>query len=123
MKLIIKIMLIAGLAYLSGLYLPWWGVVVVAALVSLIIPTSGFAAFVSGFIGVGLLWMVLSWKIDIESQGILTNKMAALFGLSDPIYLVIASGLIGALAGGLGSVTGNSFRQMFMRKKKASFYS
>lgn len=123
MKLIIKIMLTAGVAYLSGVYLPWWGVVVVAALVSLVIPTNGFAAFVSGFIGVGLLWMVLSWKIDIESQGILTNKMSALFGLGDPIYLVIASGLIGALAGGLGSVTGNSFRQIFMRKKKASFYS
>lgn len=123
MKLIIKIMLIAALAYLSGMYLPWWGVVVVPACVSLIIPTSGFGAFVSGFIGVGLLWMVLSWKIDIESHGILTNKMASLFNVDDPIYLVIASGVIGALAGGLGSATGNSFRQIFMRKKKASFYS
>lgn len=123
MKLIVKVMLTAALAYLAGMYLPWWGVMVVAAVVSLIIPTSGFSAFVSGFIGVGLLWMVLAWKIDIESQGVLSGKVASLFGLSDPIYLVIASGVVGAVAGGFGSVTGNSFRQIFMKKKKASLYS
>ncbi|CAD5268063.1 MULTISPECIES: hypothetical protein [unclassified Imperialibacter] len=123
MKLIIKVMLIAGLAYLSGLYLPWWGMVVVAAGVSLAIPTSSFGAFVSGFIGVGLLWMVISWKIDIESHSILTAKVAALFKVDDPIYLVIGSGFIGAIAGGLGSLWGNSFRQIFIKKKKASFYS
>jgi hypothetical protein len=97
--------------------------VVVAAGVSLAIPTSSFGAFVSGFIGVGLLWMVLAWKIDIESHSILTAKVASLFGVDDTIYLVAGSGLTGALTGGLGSLSGNSLRQIFIKKKKASFYS
>jgi len=122
MKLIIKMMLIAGLCYLMGSFVPWWGAIVVAALISLLIPTGTFSAFVSGFIGVGLLWMVLAWKIDIESQGILTNKVAVLFNAADPIYLVIGSGVIGAFAGGLGAITGNSFRQIFMKKKKPDTY-
>ncbi len=123
MKLIIKVMLIALLTYLSGIYFAWWGAVIVAAFISLLIPTSSFSAFVSGFIGAGIVWIVMAWKIDIESQGVLTNKVAQLFTVDDPIYLVIAAGLIGALAGGLGSLSGNSFRQIFIKKKKASFYS
>lgn len=116
-------MLIAGLAYLSGLALPWWGIVLSAALVSLVIPTSSFSAFVSGFIGVGLLWLVLSWQIEIESQGVLTQKVAAVFSLEDPILLVIAAGLVGAICGGLGSVTGNSLRQIFLKRKSKGLYN
>jgi len=122
MKVIIKAILIAGLCYLMGGLMPWWGGVVIAALVSLSIPTTSFSAFVSGFIGVGLLWMVLAWTIDIESQGLLTDKVATVFNAADSIYLVVGAGAIGAFAGGLGSVTGNSFRQIFMKKKKPDTY-
>ena len=116
-------MLVAALAYIAGLFLPWWGVVVAAGLVSLVIPTSSFSALVSGFVGVGLLWLTLSWKIQIESKGVLADKMAAIFTVDDPIILVISTGFIGAVCGGLGSLTGNSLRQIFQKKKSKSMYS
>ena len=122
MRFIIKIMLIAALAYFTGLFMPWWGIVVAGAVVSFLIPTSSFSAFVSGFIGVGLLWLVLSWQIEIESKGILTEKVARIFTLDDPILLVLAAGIIGALCGGFGSLTGNSFRQIFLKKNSKGFY-
>ncbi len=123
MVLIIKMMLVAALAYLAGLFLPWWGVVVAAGLVSFVIPTSSFSALVSGFVGVGVLWLTLSWKIQIESKGVLSERIAAVFTVDDPIILVIASGFVGAVCGGLGALTGNSLRQIFQKKKSKSLYS
>lgn len=115
--------LIAGITYFALMSLPWWILVVVAFLVSAALSTNDFGAFLSGFLGVGLLWLVLAWKIDIETNSILSQKIAEMFPVGgDPTMLVILSGVIGGFAGGFGSLSGNLFRKIWVKRKKKSLY-
>jgi len=59
----------------------------------------------------------------MESGSNMSIKMTELFKIDDPILLIVGTGVIGALVGGFAAFIGNSFRQIFIRKKKASFYS
>lgn len=123
MKFIIRIILIAALTYLSGMIFPWWGIAIAAALISFLLPGHGFNVFVSGFLGVGLVWMAFAWKTDIETGSILSEKIVQLFPVSEVTYLILATGVIGGLVGAFSGLTGSSFRQIFMRKKQKSYYS
>lgn len=123
MKLIVRLILIVALTWFLSFYLPWWIVIVVSFLVGLVIDGSGFNAFISGFLGAGLLWLIYSWYLDIQTNSILSSKLVELFPFDDKILLIIMSGLIGGLCGGFGAVTGNSFRKMFVKTKPKSFYS
>ena len=123
MKVIIKIMLMAALTYGALMVLPWWTLVVIGFLVSAVLPGNDFGAFLSGFLGIGLLWMVLSWKIDIETSSILSQKIANMFPVNgDTTMLVILAGMIGGLAGGMGSLSGNLLRKIWMKRQKNSMY-
>ena len=112
-----------AITYFGLMVLPWWFLVLIAFIISAVIPTSDFGAFLSGFLGVGLLWLVLAWKIDIETGAILSQKIANMFPVNgDTTMLVIISGIIGGISGGLGSLSGNLLRKIWMRKKKSSMY-
>lgn len=123
MKFIFRILLIATVTYFTSMYLPWWTIVVVSALVAYALHGSTISAFISGFLGGGIVWLLVSWMRDLETKSIISNKVVQLFPFEDPIFLIIASGIVGGLAAGFGAATGNSFRQLFIRKKKASIYS
>ena len=123
MKLIARIILIIILSYLLSLYFPWWVLMVVSFVVGFAIPGNGINLFIAGFLGGGLLWMSYAWYIDIKTESILSNKIVELFPFSDSIFLLIITGVIGALAGAFGALSGGSFRQLFMKKKQKSFYS
>ncbi len=95
------------------LVLPWWIVVIAAALLSFIINAkSAFAAFLSGFLGIGALWFCYALFIHLKTGGILTPKVAAVLTLSNSFLLLIITALIGGLVAGMGALTGNLFRQM-----------
>ena len=123
MKLILRLLIIAILSYFLPYYLPWWSVALISFLAGLVIPGPGLNVFISGFLGVGLIWSYLAWQIDSSTGSILTEKVASLLTLDNSMYLLIATGLIGAIVGGLSCSTGNSFRQIFIKKKPRSLYS
>ncbi|MEQ6120923.1 hypothetical protein [Reichenbachiella sp. MALMAid0571] len=123
MIFILRLILISVSCFAVGTIMPWWSVILCSVIVSFFLPGHNFNAFLSGFLGVGLLWMVMAWKFDMESGSNMSNKMTELFKIDDPILLIVGTGVIGALAGGFAAFTGNSFRQIFIKKKKPSFYS
>lgn len=123
MKLIVRLILIIIITYLLSLYLPWWSLVLVAFIIGFFIPGGSFNVFLSGFLGAGLLWMIYAWYLDYQTQSFLSDKVVQLFSFDDPILLIIATGLIGGICGGFGAITGNSLRQLFIRKKPKSFYN
>ena len=123
MQFIIKILIITLLGYLCSMFMPWWTLIIMTALVTFVIPGNNFNAFLSGFLAIGLLWLIMAWKTDIETESVISSKVVVLFGKEDVNILILATGLVGALAGGLGAFTGNSFRQLFLKKKEKSFYS
>ena len=123
MKTFFRIILIAGLAYLTESFLPWWSVVIVSFLVVLAIPAkSSWNAYFSGFFGVGLLWVIFSWMINNETNAILTTKIAELFHMSNPEVMVFLAGFIGGMVGGFAALSGNYFRKIFEKKSTGYYY-
>lgn len=123
MKLVFRIIIITALTYFLSGYLPWWIVVFISGIVCFIVHGNGINAFISGFLGGGITWLAYAWVLDIETQSVLSNKVVGLFPFDDNTFLIIAAGLIGALSGGLGGLTGNTFRSVLTKKKDKSFYT
>lgn len=94
-----------------------------AGIVSFFLPGGNFNAILSGLLGAGLVWLVMAWKVDIETQSIMSQKIIQLFPVDDTNMLILIVGALGGIIGAMGAFTGNSFRQLFIRKKEKSFYS
>jgi len=122
MKFIVQIIFIAGGCYVAELFFPWWSIAVVSFLMAAMIFSNGLIAFLSGFLGVGMLWSFFAWKIDQDTNSILTNKIAVLFELEQPFILLVATGIIGALVGGFAALSGSHFRSLFKKKKEEDMY-
>ncbi len=114
MKFLLKIVLIAGTCYIAELFFPWWIIVVCAFMIGLIMPTKGFNDFLSGFLGVGLLWLIFAWMIDINTDSILSRQIASVLSLNNGLVLVAVTGLVGGLAGGFACLAGSQLRRIFM---------
>jgi hypothetical protein len=118
LKYILSILVTALLSFVSGLYMPWWGIAIAAFLVSAAIPQKPAFSFLSGFLGVFLLWEVLAWWIDNKNNGILSQKMASILGLgSSSLLLIIITSLIGALVAGFAALAGSYFRRIIFRQQ------
>jgi hypothetical protein len=116
MKLFIKIILIAFFSFFAERVFPWWSAVLCAALVSALIPTSGRSAFLSGFAGVGLLWLVCALVFSFQTDFVLTNRVAHLFGVNSAALIILLTTVVGALAGGMGALCGNLLRRTLQYK-------
>lgn len=100
------------LSWLAQLFLPWWSLVIVAAIVALFFHYKyAVTSFLVGFLAVGLLWMGYAYWISTGDSS-LTSRMGELFGGMSPFFMVIFSTTIGAIAGGLGALTGTMGRQI-----------
>jgi hypothetical protein len=106
MKVIIAVFLIAVFSFVAGLYLPWWSIAIVSCFVILLIPMPNGKAFISGFLGVFILWALLAVWIDIQNEGILSKKIMVLFNLNGPsILLILITSMVRAVVGGFGALS------------------
>jgi hypothetical protein len=126
-KFIFKTILIATLCYFAGMQFPWYSVVIIAFGVSLVIRTTGISSFLSGLVAVGLLWIGQAWIIDMDSNSLLTDKIAGIFGLGASFWMIILTGLVGGLSAGFGALTGYTLRNLIqpktIRKASGRYYS
>ncbi len=113
-RVLIKLVLIAALAYLLQNIFSWWVVVVAALLINFIIYSKGPSSFLSGFLGVGLLWFVTAFITDFSTNSILTDRVAAIFSLPNSQILILITAIIGGIAGGFGGLTGSQLRNWIM---------
>lgn len=117
MKYIVSILLSALLAYAVGIYgnLPWWSFVVTNFIIAFAIPIKPAQSFTAGALGVGSLWAGLAFGIDMSNNHILSTKVAKILPMGGSyLVLIFATFAIGALLGGLASLTGS-----FLRSSKA----
>lgn len=81
MKFFAAILLTALLAFISGLFLPWWCMAVTSLLVAVLIHQQAGKAFLAGLLGVFILWAGLAWWIDMKNNGVLSVKIAKVLPL------------------------------------------
>jgi len=111
MKIIVSILLSALIAFVCGLYLPWWTIAVAAFIVALIIPQFPWKSFLSGFVGIFLLWASLSWWKNFKNDGVLGSKIAELFSLpANSLLMILITALVGGLIGGFAALSGSYLR-------------
>lgn len=112
MKFIVALLLTALLSFIAGLYFPyWWLFAIVTFLVALLIHQKPGKAFISGFLGIFILWGGLAWWIDMKNESILSAKIASILPLQGSGFLlIVVTGLIGGLVAGFAALSGSYLR-------------
>lgn len=111
MRIISSIVLTAILTYLLGLFLPWWSSAIAAFLIALAILQKPGFAFLGGFAGTFLCWLVLAFWMDVQNAHILSAKMANAFPLGGNYsILLFITALTPALPSGLAALAASFLR-------------
>lgn len=88
------------LVLFSSWFLPWWIYLVWAFLVGWKTHSAG-KAFVTGFLGTGLAWVMVAYYQDMRGESLISERLAGMFSLPHPslVYVVVLvlSGLSSAL--------------------------
>jgi hypothetical protein len=90
----------------------WWWIMAIPFAVTFISPTSGWGAFLSGAISAGAVWLLASFVLYLTQSQIIAMRIAAMMSLGSGWVLVLLTGLIAVLAGGVASATGNALRMV-----------
>lgn len=100
---------------LLQLVLPWWSVVPLClALAAWRGPTGG-RAFLAGLLGVGLSWWLPALWLNTHGAGLLAARVATLLPLGgNSVLLVVVSGVLAGLVGGLAALSGVLLRRPFL---------
>ena len=75
MKFFTALILTALLAFISGLFLPWWGICITSLLVAALVHQQAGKAFLAGFLGVFILWAGMAWWIDMKTMVCCPKKL------------------------------------------------
>ena len=67
------LIVIALLVFITQwLFYHWWWIIIDAFVATLLVKVrSGWAAFFSGFVGVGLVWLGYIYFINVQNEGLL----------------------------------------------------
>ena len=102
MKFLLQIIVTMIVCFALQYFLPWWAMAVGAFIISYLFGNTGFSSFAAGLIGVGLLWFLMAYYIDVTTDSILTDKVGKLL----PVNVFILTSLVGGLVGGFAALTG-----------------
>jgi len=106
MRFILGMILIIILSAVAEYYLPWWMIAVVSFLVAIFSGLRPGRAFVMGFCGIALFWLVAALLHDIANTHILSTRMAVVFHLPNYAIFLCVTVFVGALVGGLSAWAG-----------------
>jgi hypothetical protein len=112
MKFIVVILLTALLGYAAPLYFSWWSFAVTSFIIALFIHQKAWLAFVAAFLGLFLLWGIMTIIIDNANGHLLSQKIATLLPLHGSASLLIfITALIGGLVSGFAGLSGSLARK------------
>lgn len=111
MKFLVAILLTALLAFVGSLWLDWWSIAIAAFLIAILVHQKAGKAFLSGFIGVFILWGAFAWWIDMKNEGVLSKKIAEVLPLGgNSLLLILVTAFVGGLVAGFGAMSGSYLR-------------
>jgi hypothetical protein len=115
MKFIVALILNMFLSYAIGLFtfLPWFSFVIIVFVVSVLVHQKPFLSFITGFVALFVLWLVLVVIKDQANEHILSTKVAYILPLKGSYFaLAIITAFIGGLLGGFAALTASFARKI-----------
>ena len=93
--------------------LPWWGILLAAALTGYFIPLKRFTVFAIPFFAVFLFWFAYSYWLGSGNDFILAKKIGILLTLNgNPYLLILVTATVGGIAAGIAGVFGKQLKQI-----------
>lgn len=117
MRFLISIIVCAVLAFVLELFFPWWSVAIAAFVVAFVFQLTNGKAFMVGFLGVFLLWLIVALVASHANENILANRMAQLFHLPNAIIFILVAAIIGGVLGGMAAWSGAVIRRLIAEKR------
>jgi len=114
---LIRILINGISAYYFVSFLPWWSIIFIPFLLGYFINENYFNHFLSGFIGIGIAWIFLIINLNSGTESIISEKIIQILNVESINILTIYSSIIGSSIGGFASVTGLSFKRIFIKTK------
>ena len=106
----ILIFLIVVVSLILQFFLPWWIIALTAFTLAFWKARSAGHAFGSGFTAIFLLWIVLGLFKSVPNEHLLANRVGEMFmlppGSFNWIVMLLATGIIGGMVGGLSALAG-----------------
>ncbi len=112
MKFLVQILIVIVICLVLQILMPWWAAAVAGFVVGLVFNNPSFKSFSIGFIAVFIVWATYSFWLDVQNASVLSQKIAVLFSVNQPVLLLLITGIIGGITGGLGSWAGNEARKL-----------
>src|ERR1700753_2573984 len=110
-------LIILALSFAASYFLPWWSIALIAFIAAIILKTRPGKAFWSGFGGVFVAWTILALMKSIPNDNILAGRVVQLFPLPHNwIWVLLVTGIIGGLVGGMAALSGALGRGAFAKK-------
>jgi hypothetical protein len=112
MKFTAALILTALLGFAAPLYFPWWSIAITSFIVAFTMQQKAWGAFITGFVGIFVLWALLAVVIDVKNEHLLSVKIANILPLGGSYTLLILIGSFeGALVAGCAAITGSLLRE------------
>ena len=111
MRFLLALILIAILGFAAETFFPWWTIAIIAFLVTLLVGLRNGKAFLAGFLGIMLMWLIVAFMRDGANDHILSSRMAQLFKLPGSFLFLLVGSVIGGLVGGLAGWGGATVRK------------
>ena len=97
------------LAWILGLWSPYWSLSLVAAVMGFLLKPGAWKALLAGMLAGALLWGFIAWRIDVANASILSTRIGMLFG-TGATGMVLITAALGAILAGLGALLGERIR-------------
>lgn len=111
MRFFASIIGIALLAYVLGMYFPWWTIAIAGFFVSFLLPQRPATSFLTGFLAVFLLWTIIAALINTANGGILAGRIGLLMGVGkSPVFMTLLTGITGGLVTGFAALSASWLR-------------
>lgn len=114
MKMFILLIVVT---FIAQLFLPWWIIIPIAFIVSFYFNKKPWRSFMISFTALFVLWTFYSLYQSWMNDHLLANRIGLLLGLSKSninwLWLVLVSGLPGAITAGIAGLAGPYTRKAF----------
>jgi len=104
MRFIAQFIVIAVIAHLAGMFLPWYVCAIVAFIAGYFLKSR--QNFLAGFTAIAALWILNAWLADMSSSSTLPLRVAQILGLQSVGLVYLLTGIVGGLVGGFAAMSG-----------------